>query len=108
LYSPIYSKDIKEIYNNLKASSKKRRIEFTLTLTDLNDLTFPITCPILGIPLRYNKGQVRDDSISIDRIDNSKGYIPGNLIVISYKANRLKNNASKEELIRISEFYETL
>ncbi len=100
-----HQKDLKEIYNRIKASAKKRNIEFKLSLSDLNNLTFPITCPILGIPIRYNKGKAQDDSISIDRIDSSKGYEIENIIVISWKANRLKNNATSEELQKISRFY---
>ena len=99
--------DTKTLYNRLKASAKKRNIPFTLTLTELNNLTFPITCPILGIPLSINNKQC-DNSYSIDRIDSSKGYEIDNIIVISWKANRLKNNATDEELKRISEFYENL
>ncbi len=108
MYQPIYAKDIKEIYNSLKRSAKKRDIPFTLTLSDLNELTFPITCPVLGIPLRYNRGEALDDSVSIDRIDSSRGYEAGNIIVISWRANILNINAYREELISISDFYTTV
>lgn len=101
----MYHPDIKTIYNRLKNSAKKRNIEFDLSLTDLNNLTWPITCPIIGLPLKYNKGKPLDNSYSIDRIDSSKGYTIDNIIVISYKANRLKNNATNKELQQISEFY---
>jgi hypothetical protein len=100
-----YQKDIKEIYNSLKGSAKRRNIDFSLTMTELNELTFPLTCPILGIPLRYNKGQAQDNSISIDRIDSSRGYEIENIIVVSWRANRLKNNASIKDLELISRFY---
>ena len=103
-----YQKDIKTVYTSLKASAKKRGIPFTLTLTDLNELTFPISCPILGIPLRYNKGQAQDNSISIDRIDSSRGYERDNIIVVSWKANRLKNNATIKDIEDISRFYREL
>lgn len=97
----------KTLYNRLKASAKKRNIPFNLTLTEINNLTFPISCPILGIPLSTNNKQ-SDNSYSIDRIDSSKGYDIDNIIVISWKANRLKNNATGEELKKISEYYENL
>ena len=98
--------DSKKLYNSLKSSAKKRNIPFNLTLTDLNNLTFPITCPILGIPLSVNNKQ-SDNSYSIDRIDSSKGYEIDNIIVISWKANRLKNNATNEDLSKLSQFYNT-
>lgn len=100
--------ETKLIYNRLKSSAKKRNIEFNLTLTDLNNLTWPISCPILNIPLKNNKGSPKDNSYSIDRIDSSKGYSIDNIIVISYKANKLKSNATKEELEQISTFYKNL
>lgn len=100
--------DTKELYNRLKSSAKRRRIPFNLTLTELNNLTFPISCPILGIPIKFNRGRAEDNSISIDRIDSSKGYEIENIIVVSLKANRLKSNATKEELQKLSEFYKNL
>jgi hypothetical protein len=97
--------ETKKLYNNLKQSAKKRGIDFDLTLTDLNNLSFPITCPILGIPLKYNIGTPQDDSYSIDRKDNSIGYTIDNIEVISYKANRAKNNLSEEELSKLISYY---
>lgn len=96
--------ETKKIYNQLKQSAKKRGIEFSLSLTDINNLSFPITCPILEIPLKYHTDKPQDDSYSIDRIDNSLGYISGNIQVISYKANRAKNNLTNEELKKLALF----
>lgn len=97
--------EIRQIYNRLKQSAKRRNIEFNLTICELNNLTFPITCPILGIPLKFNRNRLQDNSYSIDRINSTKGYCIDNIVVISWKANRLKNNASIKELQQISEFY---
>lgn len=103
-----YLPEIRTIYNRLKASANKRNIPFELTLVDLNELSFPITCPILGIPLKFNRGKQEDNSYSIDRIDSTKGYVADNIIVVSWRANRLKNNASEYELQLISNYYSDL
>jgi len=56
-------------------------------------------CPVLGIPLTINEQRTsRDNSYSLDRIDNNKGYVPGNIQIISVKANNMKSNATLEEL----------
>jgi hypothetical protein len=97
--------ETKEIYQRLKQSAKKRKIDFTLTLTEINNLSFPITCPVLGIPLRWNRGEPKDDSYSFDRIDSSLGYTINNIEVISFKANRSKNNLTEEEMKKFCEYY---
>lgn len=97
--------EIKDIYNRLKQSAKKRNINFTLTISELNDISFPITCPILGMPLKWHKGQAQEDSYSFDRIDSSKGYEIDNLIIISMKANRAKNNLSEQEIKLFCNYY---
>jgi hypothetical protein len=101
-------KDFKHIWTHLKASAKKRNIAFTLSPSDIDEIGIPITCPILGIPLYFHRDMAEDDSISYDRIDSSKGYSLDNLIVISHRANKLKSNATLEEMKKIVNFYEQL
>lgn len=97
--------ETRKIYNGLKSSAKKRGIEFNLGLSDINNLSFPLTCPILDIPLKSYHNEIKDDSFSIDRIDNELGYIAGNLQVISYRANRAKNNLSLSELKKFAIYF---
>lgn len=101
----VSQQDIKQIYNRLKSSAKQRGIHFDLTLSDLNNLTFPINCPVLSIPLQSNFGKSAANSISIDRIDSTKGYTIDNIVVISNRANKLKSDATMYELQRIYEFF---
>jgi hypothetical protein len=78
--------------------AKKAGIEFSIIV---EDITIPDLCPILGIPLEKGNGRPTDNSPNIDRIDCTKGYIKGNVWVISHRANRIKNDASLEELEKI-------
>lgn len=94
-----------EIIKRLRSSAKKRGIEFDLTVQDLDDMGFPISCPILGIPLKWNRGEPKDDSYSFDRKDSSLGYTRDNIEIISFRANRAKNNLTAEELKKFSQYF---
>lgn len=87
-------------FNKLRERCKRGGIDFNLTE---EDLIVPAICPYLGIELiEMNDGRQQDNSASIDRIDNNKGYIKGNVEVISMLANRMKQNANKEQLLRFA------
>ncbi len=70
------------------------------------DIIIPTTCPVLGIDLFVGgTRQQKDHSPSLDRIDSSKGYTKDNTIVVSWRANKLKSNATPQELQMLAEFY---
>jgi hypothetical protein len=78
-----------------KCRARKLGREFSITK---HDLVLPTHCPVFGFRLS-TKVSVGDDRVpSIDRIDSTKGYVKGNVAVISLRANQLKNNATVEEL----------
>lgn len=79
-----------------KCSAKIRNIVNTLTL---EDIIIPELCPIFKVPFILNDHKY---TYSVDRIDNTLGYIPGNVAVISNLANSMKRNATAEELIAFS------
>lgn len=60
----------------------------------------------LELPIRIKTGPgmtTDSDSIpSLDRLDSTRGYVRGNVAVISWRANKLKNSARVEELERIA------
>ncbi len=73
----------------------RKNIEITITKEDFK---VPEVCPLLGIPIFIGDGLHCANSPSLDRVDVTKGYVPGNVWVISYKANKMKNDATLEEL----------
>jgi hypothetical protein len=64
----------------------------------ISDIRVPCKCPVLGIKLVMNVGFGRNNSATIDRINPKKGYIKSNIAVISHMANRIKSNATAEEI----------
>lgn len=84
----------------LKKARERAKSKGILCTITINDFAIPKTCPLLGISLEkgINKGFRSDNSPSLDRIDSSKGYIPGNVWIISYRANRIKNDATINEI----------
>jgi len=79
-----------------KRQAKTRGIQWELP----EDISIPETCPYLGIPLTFIKGKGHIQSnISIIRIDNTKGFTLDNVEVVSYLATRMKQEATKEQLI---------
>lgn len=79
-----------------KNRAKNRGMEFNI---DLSDVPVPEICPLLGIPLaKSTDGYASPNSPTIDRIDQDKGYVKGNVWVVSWRANTLKNDASLNEL----------
>lgn len=84
-----------------KHHAKKLGVPFSISAADIH---IPKTCPVLGIPLERYKN--RDNSPSLDRVICSLGYTPENIRVISGRANRLKSDASLEELRKIMEYIE--
>lgn len=105
--SNIYHRQHPEVMliTSAKIRAKKKGLPFDLKTSDI---TIPSICPVLGIPLIPLSGKFAHNSPSIDRIDNSKGYTKDNIIVVSFRANSLKKDATTEELKMVSDFYNTL
>ena len=85
---------IKYMFSQTKRRATHRGQEFNI---DLSDIVIPEVCPLLGLTLDHLSPDLSSHP-SIDRFDSSKGYIKGNVWVISFRANRLKNNATADEL----------
>lgn len=97
------------LLSRVKSSAKAKNIPFNLTL---EDIVIPTHCPVLGIALEFGKSSSdagwRENSPSLDRIYPAGGYTKGNVIVVSYRANRIKNDATVAELLSVADFYSKL
>lgn len=83
--------------------AKEKGIEWNLSREFLRTLVVPV-CPILGIELCYSNSVLADNSPTIDRINNNLGYIEGNVQVLSCIANRMKSNATPEQLLKFADY----
>ena len=91
------------ILKTLRHRAKRKGLLFDLTK---EDIIIPDICPIFGFKLEHNFGKNggKYNSPSVDRSDNNKGYIKGNVWVISQLANAMKSEASPEQLIKFAEW----
>jgi hypothetical protein len=58
----------------------------------------PERCPVFDVPFSRGEAGFSPFAPSADRKDNSKGYVRGNIQIMSFKANSMKANASAEEM----------
>ena len=67
-------------------------------------------CPLLGMELTYAPyvGATPDNYATLDKIDPAKGYVPGNVQILSFRANSLKADASIEEMELLLKNWKTL
>jgi hypothetical protein len=115
-YAQEHSEDIKNykkryretnIQKVLLYSAKRRSIRKAVPFSlKEEDIIVPKRCPMLGIELVFGEGTAQANSPSIDEITPGIGYVPGNVQVISTKANSMKNNATVDELRMFADWIE--
>jgi len=99
--------DAEYMWRQARARAKQRGIPFSITLEDVEAVDTD-TCPYLGIPIkRYMQGpgcgHHKPDKKSLDRFETELGYVPGNIVVCSWRANRILSDASIEEILLIGD-----
>lgn len=89
-----------------RVRAEKKGLPFSITEADI---LFPAICPVLGLTLDYSLGSKaglpKPNSPSLDRRVPQLGYVPGNIAVISYRANSIKNDATPGELALVAEYF---
>lgn len=95
----------RSVQNYLWKLSKRRATEKGLTHSiKPSDIEVVDECPILKIPLNKFRGGFDRSSYSLDRVDSSIGYEPGNVRVISWRANAVKSSLTVDEVKRLLEY----
>jgi hypothetical protein len=89
---------------NIKCRSKKLGIPFNVTVEDF--APFPEVCPVFGTPFTLEiKSPIPPDGPSVDRIIPERGYVPGNVKIISRRANLMKSDcADPQRFILLAEY----
>lgn len=85
------------LWNAARFRANKKGIPFSIAISDI---VIPRRCPILGIPMIHNTMSAP----SLDRIRPEEGYVPGNIVVMSRRANYLKSDATIKELEAVVRF----
>ena len=92
-----------DLWAAAKERADKHGIDFNI---DVEDIVIPKVCPVLGIPINISLGRGRrqPDSPSLDKFYPEKGYVKGNIQVISWRANRIKSDGTPDEWIKIAKW----
>lgn len=89
-----------------KSRAQLRGLPFDLTSAHVLSIT-PDTCPVFGTPFSFIGNKVVSaNSASLDRIDPAKGYVQGNVAVISAKANAIKNAYDAVDIRKVADWLE--
>ena len=96
-----------DLYAACKRSAKRRGMECTLSLRDIEELVLSSKgkCMLTGIKFNVIKpatARRRHWIPSVDRIDSKKGYVPGNVRLICSIVNIALNDFGEELLLQIA------
>lgn len=107
LRSNPWSAQLSKMITSSRHRAKEKRLEHNIDVEYLRTIATS-HCPYLGIELHWQvqrglgvTNKVFPNSPSLDRIDSSKGYIKGNVVIVSHRANSIKRDATEVELIEI-------
>lgn len=97
---------VTRMLRNAKKRAAVKGWDFNITR---DDIIVPDACPVFGTPFTAPAGHAyKSTAPSLDRIHNHLGYVKGNVVVVSSRANSLKSNATIEEMRKLVAFYETI
>lgn len=94
--------------NSARSRAKEKGFPFNITVEYILSIT-PDVCPVFGVDFDFaGTGRIRPESPSIDKIIPEKGYVMGNIAVISMKANSIKRDATLHDIKKVVAWLETV
>ena len=88
---------VNRAFHRIKWSAKARDLKMELSEKEVADLARPMVCEVTGLALNWKA--CSPFKASFDRIDNSVGYIPGNVRLVCWIFNRAKNSDADEDVL---------
>ena len=96
------------MFKRIEHGAKNRKISFSITKKQIWDLFEKQNrkCALSGMTLQFGvnsriKEKKRECTASVDRVDNTKGYVKGNIQWVHKDINKMKNTHSQEYFIKI-------
>ena len=116
---------IKKWFISKRSDAKRKNIDFTIKPEDIpgvkikettkiyksrkytswKAVEYPKVCPVFEMELDWGMNGRQPNSPSLDRIDPTKGYVKGNVMIISDLANGMKQNATPEQLKQFGRYH---
>ncbi len=98
----------KYLLKSCRGSAKRRALDFTLTVEVIEAMLKPMTCAATGLPLTWKRDggsstRANPWAPSIDRIDCSLGYAPGNVRVVCWAFNQMRGDFPDEVVRTLAE-----
>lgn len=93
----------KALWISAKSRAKKLGVPFAISESDI---VIPKRCPALDLELKVGAGRMHPNSPTLDRLVPARGYVPGNIAVISWRANCIKHNATFLEVVLLARWLE--
>ena len=90
------SNRLQSLIYSTKQTAKKKGLNHDISIEDLIQVEM---CPLTGILIDWGCSGRHLSNPSIDRIDPSKGYVKGNVEIMSCLGNSMKNAATREQLV---------
>lgn len=91
-----------------KNRALKKGVPFDITVAYVHSILTD-ECPVFGVKFQWlGNGKIGPNSPSLDRIDPAKGYVEGNLVIVSSKANNIKSAYTSDDIFKVAEWLQTI